>query len=1013
MFEQSPSVSELYDMDGTQLDVNHAYEELWGFPASHTVGKFNILKSQEVTDTGLIAYVNRAYAGETVEVPEYKYDPTGNTEAQGLGRVRWLSTKIYPLKNQDGEVRNIVVTHEDISERKEIEDNLRASEKRFSSTFEHAAMGIGLVDIEGKWLRVNPKFCEIMGYSEDELLKLSFQELTHPDDLSKGLEYVESALNGEINTFILEKRYIRKNKSYVWVMLTVSIVKKANGKPDYLISIIEDISEKKKAIEALKRSEYLLEKAQQIGQIGTWKLDLKKNELIWTPENYRIFGIAQGTDLTYEIFLNCVHPDDREFVDKSWKAALKGYDYDIVHRLLNDGKVTWVREKADIIFDEDGSTALSAIGFTQDINDRKLAEIELEQNEIMFRTAFDQSFQFMAILTPDGHILNINDLISKICDVTTADMIGTHIASAPWWVKEDHANIALDSFIKKAAKGAYTSDEAKYYNKEGEICSVLRTISPVKDNEGNVAYIAIKGQDITERKKAEVALKASEEKYKHLIENQNDLVVKVDLEGNFLYVSQSYCELFGKTEQELLGKHFVPLIHGDDLEMTLKEMENLNHPPYTCFVKQRALTKHGWRWLSWADKAILDENNNVIEIVATGREITELKEAEAQLKSALVKAETANVAKSEFLATMSHEIRTPLNGILGFSEIIKEELPFDSLEGADEIKENFKAISQCGSTLVGIINDILELSMIESGQFNELREEFSPRSLISSNIKAFSFKTNEKNLNLQFKPKKMPAVLYGDQRRLKQILFNLIGNAIKFTTHGSVTVSAEFEHDKLFIKVTDTGIGIEQDKIERIFTPFYQIDQSSSRQAGGTGLGLAIVRRQLEKLGGDISIESEEGQGTTVGIIFPASIANDLKSIEEPQIVIPESYTGNLKVLAVEDDPISIRYLSKILSYAKYDFAIASSFDEMKNTCDDKSFDVILVDIALPDADGYECLNWLKNIYHDKKVIYIAQTAHALLDVKEKCTEAGFDGFITKPYKRSELLNLIHQLLDQ
>jgi PAS domain S-box-containing protein len=1011
MIQQSPSVIELYDMDGTQLDVNQAYEELWGFPASHTVDKFNVLKSEEVKRTGLLAYVKRAYAGELVEVPEYEFNPTGETEAQGLGRKRWLHTRIYPLKDHDDHVRNIVITHEDITNRKNIEKKLAESEQHFRASFELAATGIAHVSLEGKWLKVNQKLCNIVGYSQEEMQKLTFQDITHQDDLTADLAYVKQLLDGEISTYSMEKRYICKNKSIVWILLTVALVKDENGNPEYFISIIEDINEhklhrmeleqseimfrtafyqsfqfmaildssgkvinvndliyevcgdrpeniigkyiweawwwdmenptnislendikkaaagimtddeitfydkenkihtahriispvknkngevvyisikgqditeRKKALEDLKQSQYYLEKAQKIGQFGAWELDMLKNDLVWADENYRVFEVAPGKKLTYEIFLNCIHPEDRELVDKAWKEALKGADYDIEHRLLRDSKIKWVREKADLSFDENG-IAVSAIGFTQDITSRKLAEI---------------------------------------------------------------------------------------------------------------------------------ALLESEKKYKLLVENQSDLIVKINLKGEFLYVSQSYCEFFGKTEAELLGSHFKPLIHEDDLEMTMKEMENLYREPYTCYVQQRVMTKDGWRWLAWADKAILDKYNNVIEIVATGRDITERNQAEAQLKVALAEAKLANTAKSEFLATMSHEIRTPLNGILGFSEIIKDELPFDKMANPEEIKDYFESINQCGTTLLGIINDILELSIIESGQFQKSLKKFSPLELISDSVKAFKFKALEKKLKLNFESENLPEILIGDQRRLKQINFNLIGNAVKFTSSGDIMVTANYAENQLFVAVSDTGIGIEKEKLKLIFDPFYQVNQSSTRQAGGTGLGLAIVKRQLEKLGGNIKVDSEKGKGTTVRIMLPVTIPDKKTNKSKIAPFELKAFSAGLKVLAIEDDPVSIRYLEKVMAYAKYDFKITASFEEMKDVCEENTFDVALVDIALPGADGYVCLKWLKSKYNNQKIVYIAQTAHALSDAREKCLEMGFDDFIAKPYKRSDLLKLIQKNLD-
>lgn len=395
-----------------------------------------------------------------------------------------------------------------------------------------------------------------------------------------------------------------------------------------------------------------------------------------------------------------------------------------------------------------------------------------------------------------------------------------------------------------------------------------------------------------------------------------------------------------------------------------------------------------------------------------GIAITRIKNYEAIIQSRK-QAELANNAKNEFLAMVFHEIRTPLNGIIGFSDIVRDQVIDCKCGNKNETLKSLDIIQRCGNSLTDIIEDIIEITHIETGNIKIISEEFTPEDLLKESIEIFRAKAEEKKLEIKLSCSNLPKRVIGAAKRLRQVVFNLVGNAIKFTDKGKVEIYAEWQHNKLQINIKDSGIGIPQDMQEKILEPFYQIHHGNTRKYGGTGLGLTIVSRILKELGESFKIESTPGIGTTISFSYSLKVLDPAIGAEKS--LISENYeTSSMysRIIVVENDEASSSYLDIILSKMNgVEYKMAESFSEMKKICDSGFLpDIALLDISLSDASGYDCLKWLREKFSDKKITFIAQTAHVIEKEIEKQKKAGFDGFIDKPYRKQELIDLISSM---
>ena len=525
-------------------------------------------------------------------------------------------------------------------------------------------------------------------------------------------------------------------------------------------------------------------------------------------------------------------------------------------------------------------------------------------------------------------------------------------------------------------------------------------------------------QDITPRKLSEIKLKESEEKFKELADNLAQ-VIWVRQEEEFIYINPAYEKIWGRTCQSLYDNpnSFIEFIHPDDKERVKQAYIGDKRTSKGLFDEQFKIIRPdgGIRWVWDRTLPIYNENGKIIRVLGISDDITEIKEYEESLRQSAEEAENANKAKSQFLANMSHEIRTPMNGILGMSQLLVLDLQ-------DEQKEMATMIKTSGDNLLTIINDILDFSKIEAGKVRLSHEAFDINTLVKEVDDLIKPLIVRKGLEyISHIDKEINDHLIGDSGRLKQILINLLGNAIKFTESGSVELSVVKgkvfqDRVQLIFSIKDTGIGIAEDKIGQLFTFFTQGDDSVTKKYGGTGLGLAISKQLINMMDGEISVESELGVGSNFSFNAIFMQVKDEKELNKVNIEdAPTVAETNCTALLVEDDYVSGLVMKKLCERRKINLKIATSSKQALNILKDENFDIIFMDIQMPDISGYKTTEIIRDMEKElhRYTPIIATTAFALVGDREKCIDAGMDDYLGKPIDAEKFYAIVEKHLQR
>jgi PAS domain S-box-containing protein len=652
---------------------------------------------------------------------------------------------------------------------------------------------------------------------------------------------------------------------------------------------------------------------------------------------------------------------------------------------------------------------------------RHTAEVETsmsaaEESERRFRGSFDQAAVGMAHCAPDGRWLRVNETLCRIVGYSRDEMLerGFNDLTHP----DDQAGLADDVGQLLRGDVQHFTRKLRCFHKDGHALWAKVSMSLVRRHDEEPDYLNGVIEDISEARAAKEALLASHEEIRKLslvASKARHPVIITDAEGRAEWANEAFTNLTEYALAELVGQKPWSFLQGpetdihllDSIDQRVAERKSVSAELVHYAKSGRAV------WVSLEVDPVVDENGVVTNFIATQADITDRKQQESELRAAIAQSDAANKTKSQFLANMSHEIRTPLNGILGFTEMLLR----DEHSTEEERREYLHTIDTSGKHLLMLINDVLDLSKIEAGQLQIERMPCSPHQIIAEVISILRVRAQDKGVTLEYRWESgIPETIETDPYRVKQLLMNLVGNAVKFTDRGCVMVVARLlaESGQLELEVRDTGVGIPQDKLNAIFDPFVQADNSVTRKHGGTGLGLAISRNIAEALGGGITASSEYGVGSTFRVLISAGNLENVTIMDKP----PQAQPGDIaktnadgirldgiRILLVDDGETNRRLLHILLSRRGAHVVTAENGLIAVQKAAEQFFDIVLMDMQMPVLDGYAATTRLRDNGFGKPII--ALTAHAMKGDREKCEQAGCSGYLSKPIDMDKLLHLI------
>jgi PAS domain S-box-containing protein len=770
-----------------------------------------------------------------------------------------------------------------------------------------------------------------------------------------------------------------------------------------IIGVVQDITDRKKAEEALVESEERFSKAYKTSPISFMIANIEDGRIIEVNDAFTtISGFTRdealsSSTLSLKIW---VHEEDRQRMITSLRDGNAVVRQETTLRAKN-GNILTVLLSAQVIQLGHRNCIISSI---EDITERKRAEEALKESERKYRTIFENVQDVYYETTIDGVIIDVSPSISILSNglYSREELIGQSLYR--FYVEPDERTRMINELKKNNSIGDF---EIKLRNKDDSIiyCSISSKLH--FNDKGKPEKLIGSMRDITRRKKAEDALNRSQKEFQNYFESGAVGMSVTNVDRKWIQVNQKLCNILGYSREELIGKDWCELTHPEDLKANMEMFQMVIDGKINNYeLDKRLICKNGK--IVFVTLSVVCERNQdstVHHLLASYIDITQRKHFEEELVKAKDKAEESDRLKTAFLHNISHEIRTPMNAIMGFATL----LGIDS--DAATRKSYVDVITQSSDHLLSIISDIVDISNIEADLVKINKEEFNLNAIFKNVYDQHIQKAKEKKIDLDFDTglANPEANILTDKTKLIQILSNLISNAIKFTQHGRIKFSYRLKLAMLEFTVSDSGIGIPNGLQTKIFDRFYQVHNQASRTYEGTGLGLSISKAYVELLGGTIKVVSAPGSGSSFIFTLPYERREDKSTSITPGTGMQKFFFKvKKKILIAEDVESNFQLIKYFLTGTNTEVVRAVNGQEAVDLClSDKDIDLVLMDIKMPVMDGYTATRTIRE--NNISIPIIAQTAYA--DDKDQAMKSGCTGFISKPFDKYGLIQAINELI--
>lgn len=1026
-------------VDRRIIDVNTGYCKLTGYSKeeflSMNVNDVEIIESQSDTEERIRRIIQKGS-----EIFETKHRKKNGEELDIEVSVTFL----------DDEGGKFVCFCRDITERRRVEGLIKENEKKYRTLVENSTDVIIRFDKDCRHLYVSPSVKLVVNIEPENFIGKTHSEMGFPKEMS---DYWENRIQAvyESKQESREEFSIEGKDGVTYLDWKLIPEFDENGDVENVLSISHNISKRKNAELKLKESE---EKYRAIVENALESIIIVNmdGELLFANQSaMKTFEIPDLDLLKGKNVYDFLAPDSFQRAIDDFINVSSGRDsYLSKYRCFTlSGKELWVESVGKKIQYQGESADIVSL---RDITERIHAEMRLQESEAKYRSLFENAQEGIFQTSLNGEYISVNPAMAKMFGFNTPEElmharndIGEQTYKNPKDRERFLAMLNKDGFVK--------GFEYEIVKKDGETIWVYEDAKAIRNSFGEIIYIEGFMIDITERKAAELVISQNQFRLKSIVElgnitgatqhdfymfmlNKTIQITKSEI--GFLGFPDSAEEtvrIFAWSETAMkqcsVEEPYIDFIVKDTglwgevirqrkpIVVNDYEQENENkrgvpkgHVIINNFASIPFIINNKIRIvIAVANKAGDYTNIDIaqMELLIEGMwSIIERRQYIQDLRIAKEKAEVSDKLKTSFLQNLSHEIRTPLNGIMGFSQLLKD---FEDLS-KDEITEYINLILSSSDRLLGIINDILEISSIDSGLMKMNYSEFSVFDIIQYLEGVFEGKISAKNLlfNVEYPQKVAELTLNSDLDKILQILTNFLNNAIKFTDEGRIELYARAEYNGISISVKDTGIGIDKEYMNKIFERFWQYEAISDVRYGGTGLGLSISKGLADALGFEIKASSELNTGSTFSLIIPESafVKKSVETLELIKTEIPKpAGFSNLKILVAEDDDINFIYLEKILQHENMQYDWVKNGLEAVEIVKKNKYDIILMDLKMPKMDGFDASRLIKSEFPNS--IIIAQTAYSQAEDEKRARDSGCDAFIKKPINRDALLSLMEK----